>query len=188
MGNGNYTSVLASANLKCQTQPKDETRVKMINMSEDWTGQVISIQITSNAGEKMVQIKEARAIAGKGLEGDRYLNQTGKFSDKPGSGRQLTLIELESIEALQREQSIELSLVESRRNIVTHGVPLNHLVNRRFRLGEVVARGVRLCEPCEYLEELTQKKVIDGLIHRGGLRAEILQGGIIRVGDQVHPA
>ena len=136
----------------------------------------------------MVQIEEVRAIAGKGLEGDRYLNQTGKYSDKPGSGRQLTLIELESIEALQREQSIELSLVESRRNIVTRGVPLNHLVNRKFRLGEVVACGARLCEPCEYLEELTQKELIKSLIHRGGLRAEILEGGIIRVGDQVRPA
>jgi len=162
--------------------------VKMISMSQDWTGQIVSIQITSKAGEKMVQIEEVRAIAGKGLEGDRYLNQTGKYSDNPGSGRQLTLIELESIEALQREQNIELSLVESRRNIVTRGVPLNHLVNRKFRLGEVVACGARLCEPCEYLEELTQKKVIAGLIHRGGLRADILQGGIIRVGDQVRPA
>jgi MOSC domain-containing protein YiiM len=157
-------------------------------MSEEWTGQVIAIQITSRAGEKMVPVQEVRAIAGKGLEGDRYLSQTGKFSDKPGPARQLTLIELETIEALQREDSIVLSPLESRRNIVTQGVPLNHLVNKKFRLGEVVARGVRLCEPCEYLEELTRKKVIGGLTHRGGLRAEILEGGIVRVGDNVRPA
>ncbi|HUO42262.1 MAG TPA: MOSC domain-containing protein [Methylomirabilota bacterium] len=157
-------------------------------MSEEWNGQVIAIQITSSAGEKMVSIREVKAIAGKGLEGDRYLSERGKFSDKPGPARQLTLIELEAIEALQREDSIELSPLESRRNIVTRGVPLNHLVNKRFRLGDVVARGVKLCEPCEYLEEVTQKKVISGLTHRGGLRAEILQGGIIRVGDKIQPA
>ena len=157
-------------------------------MSEEWNGQVMAIQITSSAGEKMVSIREVKAIAGKGLEGDRYLSERGKFSDKPGPARQLTLIELEAIEALQREDSIELTPLESRRNIVTRGVPLNHLVNKRFRLGDVVARGVKLCEPCEYLEEVTQKKVISGLTHRGGLRAEILQGGIIRVGDKIQPA
>jgi len=157
-------------------------------VSEEWNGQVMAIQITSSAGEKMVSIREVKAIAGKGLEGDRYLSEKGKFSDKPGPARQLTLIELEAIEALQREDSIELSPLESRRNIVTRGVPLNHLVNRRFRLGDVVARGIKLCEPCEYLEEVTQKKVISGLTHRGGLRAEILEGGIIRVGDKIQPA
>ncbi len=136
----------------------------------------------------MVSVQEARAIAGKGLEGDRYLSQTGKFSDRPGPARQLTLIELESLEALQSEDSVTLSPLESRRNIVTRGVPLNHLVDRKFRLGEVVARGVRLCEPCEYLEEITRKKVIGGLTHRGGLRAEILEGGIVRIGDQIRPA
>jgi MOSC domain-containing protein YiiM len=157
-------------------------------MSEGWVGQVVAIQVTSRAGEKMVAVDEVRAVTGKGLEGDRYLNQTGKFSDRPGPARQLTLIELESLEALQSEDSITLSPLESRRNIVTRGVPLNHLVDRRFRLGEVVARGVRLCEPCEYLEEITQKKVISGLTHRGGLRAEILEGGMIRIGDPIRPA
>src|SRR5208337_2733005 len=157
-------------------------------MSREWVGQVVAIQITSRAGEKMVSVQEARAIAGKGLEGDRYLSQIGKFSDKPGPARQLTLIEIESLEALQRDNSVTLSPLESRRNIVTRGVPLNHLVDRKFRLGEVVARGVRLCEPCEYLEEITRKKVIGGLTHRGGLRAEILEGGIVRIGDEVSPA
>jgi len=157
-------------------------------MPVEWVGQVVAIQITSRAGEKMVSVQEARAIAGKGLEGDRYLSQTGKFSDRPGPARQLTLIELESLEALQSEDSVTLSPLESRRNIVTRGVPLNHLVDRKFRLGEVVARGIRLCEPCEYLEEITRKKVIGGLTHRGGLRAEILEGGIVRIGDEVSPA
>ena len=187
MGISVGATVLDSVNLKCKTQSKIHKR-EIVKMPEEWAGQVIAIQIASKAGEKMVPVKEVRAIAGKGLEGDRYLNETGKFSDRPGPGRQLTLIELESIEALQREDSIALNPLESRRNIVTRGVPLNHLVDRRFRVGEVAARGVRLAEPCEYLEELTQKKVINGLTHRGGLRAEILEGGIIRVGDQVRPA
>jgi len=157
-------------------------------MVEEWTGQVVAIQITSNAGEKMVSVDEVKAIAGKGLEGDRYLSGKGKFSDQPGLARQLTLIELESIEALRREKTIELSPLESRRNIVTRGVPLNHLVDKRFRLGQVTARGVKLCEPCDYLEEVTQKKIIGALTHRGGLRAEILEGGIIKVGDKIQPA
>lgn len=157
-------------------------------MAELWNGHVIAIQITSDAGEKMFSVREVKAVAGKGLEGDRYLSERGKFSDKPGPARQLTLIELEAIEALQREESVELTPLESRRNIVTRGVPLNHLVSKRFRLGDVIARGVKLCEPCEYLEEITQKKIISGLTHRGGLRAEILEGGIIRVGDKILPA
>jgi len=157
-------------------------------VAELWNGHVIAIQITSDAGEKMFSVREVKAVAGKGLEGDRYLSERGKFSDKPGPARQLTLIELEAIEALQREESVELTPLESRRNIVTRGVPLNHLVSKRFRLGDVIARGVKLCEPCEYLEEITQKKIISGLTHRGGLRAEILEGGIIRVGDKILPA
>jgi len=157
-------------------------------VAELWNGHVIAIQITADAGEKMFSVREVKAVAGKGLEGDRYLSERGKFSDKPGPARQLTLIELEAIEALQREESVELTPLESRRNIVTRGVPLNHLVSKRFRLGDVIARGVKLCEPCEYLEEITQKKIISGLTHRGGLRAEILEGGIIRVGDKILPA
>ena len=185
MGNSFRNPHLTYVNLKCKPEPKEAGEVAM---SEEWSGRVIAIQITSSAGEKMVSVQEATAVAGKGLEGDRYLNETGKFSDTPGPARQLTLIEFESLEALQSEDSVALSPLESRRNIVTRGVPLNHLVNKKFRLGEVVARGVRLCEPCEYLEEITQKKVISGLTHRGGLRAEILEGGILRIGDQIRPA
>lgn len=126
-----------------------------------------------------------RAIAGKGLEGDRYFNQVGTYSNRSGTGREVTLIEIEAIEALKRDYDIELRPGESRRNIVTRGVPLNHLLGREFKVGEARLRGARLCEPCSHLQKLTQQGVMRGLIHRGGLRAEILTGGVIRVDDVI---
>ena len=156
-------------------------------MSE-WVGRIASIQIAPNAGKKMVSVREVGAVAGEGLEGDRYFEKNGTYSDKPGPDRQITLIEVESVEALRRDLHIELDPVNTRRNIVTHGVPLNHLVGKQFRLGQdVVLRGIRLCEPCEHLESLTLKGVRGGLVHRGGLRAEILKGGKLRVDDQITP-
>jgi MOSC domain-containing protein YiiM len=98
----------------------------------------------------------------------------------------VTLIEIEAIEALQRDYRIEMDPGDSRRNIVTRGVPLNHLVGREFKIGAVTLRGTRLCEPCSHLEKLSVKGVQRGLIHRGGLRAEILTSGMIRVGDQIN--
>ena len=97
----------------------------------------------------------------------------------------MTLIEVEAIEALGREYQIALESSLARRNIVTRGVALNHLVEREFRVGAVLLRGTRLCEPCMHLEKLSQPGAMRGLIHRGGLRAEILTGGTIRVGDEV---
>jgi len=96
------------------------------------------------------------------------------------------LIETEALEALQRDYGETLAPVESRRNIATRGVPLNHLVGKQFRLGEVVVQGIRLCEPCGHLQKVSGKeKVKEGLQHRGGLRAQILKSGLIRTGDVV---
>ena len=133
----------------------------------------------------MASIREVRAVVGKGLEGDRYAAKLGTYSKDPGSGRDVTLIESEAIEALRRDYHVELRAVESRRNIVTQGISLNHLVGKEFRVGEVVLRGTRLCEPCAHLEIMTVKGALRGLIHRGGLRAEIVTGGTIRVGDSI---
>ena len=135
----------------------------------------------------MVTVTQTRAIAGRGLEGDRYFNQTGTYSNSPKPGREVTLIESEAIEALERDLKIRLEPRDSRRNIITRGVPLNHLVGRTFRVGDVSLKGIRLCEPCSYLEGLTTIGVKDGLLHRGGLRAQILSDGAIRVGDKVEP-
>ena len=153
-----------------------------------WTGHVAFIQIAGKASGKLVSVPEVRAVEGQGLEGDRYFTKAGTYSNTPGGGRQITLIELESVEALKRDLKIQLDPTAARRNVVTRQVPLNHLVDQQFRLGdEVVLQGVRLCEPCEYLESLTLKGVRQGLLHRGGLRADILRGGTIRVGDPVTP-
>ena len=148
-------------------------------------GSLIKILITSAAGQPMQEVKEARAVPGKGLEGDRYYSDTGQYSAKPGSGRQVTLIEIEALEAMKDETGIELQAAEARRNLVTCGVPLNQLVDKQFQVGEVVLRGVRLCEPCIYLEGMTQPGVRTALVHRGGLRADILKAGTLRPGDVI---
>ena len=136
----------------------------------------------------MESVREVRALAGKGLDGDRYCLGVGTYSATPGTGRQVTLIELESIEALQRDYGIGIPPTSARRNIVTQGVALNHLVGRRFRVGSVILAGARLCEPCTHLEGLSPQGVLRGLVHRGGLRADVLSDGVIRVGDVVESA
>jgi len=138
-----------------------------------------------------------RAVPGRGLEGDRYFLEAGFYSKTPSvGGREVTLIEVEAVEALfsgvvdadGQTLGIKLTPAQTRRNIATSGVPLNHLVDREFRVGGVLMRGTRLCEPCLHLEELTQRRVMHSLLHRGGLRARILTEGVIRVDDVIVPA
>ena len=149
-----------------------------------WAGTVDSIHLTSAAKEPLQSVNEAKAIPGKGLEGDRYALQQGTFS-KPLPDFELTLIEAEAIDALKRDYGVEVAAGEARRNVVTRNVALNHLVGREFQLGNVKVRGIRLCEPCDHLESIVGRPVIRGLRHRGGLRAQILTEGLIRVGDPV---
>jgi MOSC domain-containing protein YiiM len=153
-----------------------------------WHGRVVSLHLAGRAAEPMLEVPTVTAVAGRGIEGDRYYLETGFYSDKPGADRELTLIELETIDALRQEHGIEFEPREARRNVVTEGVPLNHLVHREFSLGEVIARGIRLCEPCTHLVEVTGRRVLGPLVHRGGLRAQIVRGGQIRVEDMVAPA
>jgi len=148
-------------------------------------GHVVSIHIAAAAGQAMSPLDEARALPGRGLEGDRYFRRTGTYSAKEGVDRELTLIEVEAIEALHRDYGIHLDAAETRRNVATRGVALNHLVGRVFRIGSATARGIRLCEPCSHMEKLAGKPIRPGLVHRGGLRAAILSEGWIRVGDEV---
>ena len=147
-------------------------------------GTVQSIHIAPAAKGAMQNVEQVVAIPGAGLDGDRYALKLGSFY-KPLPDYELTLIESEAIEALQRDYQVEISAGEARRNIVTKDLALNHLVGRDFKIGEVKIRGIRLCEPCSHLEGLTGKSVIKGLIHRGGLRAQILTPGLIRVGDTI---
>jgi MOSC domain-containing protein YiiM len=148
-------------------------------------GEVISIHIAVTAGAPMESLPHVEAVVGRGLEGDRYFTGTGHWSKTPGTGREVTLIEIEAIEALAREKEITIAAGAARRNIVTRSVPLNHLVGHEFYVGAVRLLGTRLCEPCEYLEGLTTKGILTGLIHRGGLRASIVSSGTIRIGDVV---
>jgi MOSC domain-containing protein YiiM len=150
-----------------------------------WQGTVTSIHIASMGSAPMVSVAEAHARAGKGLVGDRYFTGTGTWSHIAGLITQVTLAEIEAIEALARDNGINLDPGDARRNIVTRGVPLNHLVGQEFVVGDIVLRGIRLVEPCAHLAKLTEHKVLSGLVHRGGLRAEILTDGVVRVGDAV---
>lgn len=148
-------------------------------------GRLEAICIGPQKREDLQLVSQVEAIPGKGLAGDRYAHQQGTFS-KPGAvDREVTLIEIEAIEALKGESELMLEPGQARRNLVTRGVPLNHLVGQEFKIGEVVLRGIRLCEPCGHLESLTIKGVKDGLCHRGGLRAQIVRGGTIRTGDSI---
>jgi MOSC domain-containing protein YiiM len=151
-------------------------------------GEVVSIFVAEKAGMPMALRQEAKAIAGRGLEGDRYFDKTGHWSNTEGEGREITLVEVEAIEALAREKKIEIAPGKVRRNVVTRGVPLNHLVGREFHVGGARLVGIRLCEPCQYLEGLTVKGLLAGLIHRGGLRANVVSSGPIRIGDPVTEA
>src|ERR1041385_729984 len=155
-------------------------------------GKVISINITPVAEAPLDSVEEVRAIPGRGLEGDRYFDHADKLPK-----RELTLVEAEAIEAFRSEFKIDFSMDGTRRNIVTRGVPLNHLVGKDFWIGDVKARGLQLCEPCATLQRLSHPKVLPGLLHRGGLRAQILTEGTIRVGavisearpsERTHPA
>ena len=142
-------------------------------------GRVAEINI-GPFGEVPAPVTSADAHAGKGLVGNRYYFENGA---EPGQA--LTLIAAEALEGLAAEHGIELTAAESRRNVLTRGIDLNALVGKRFRVGSVECEGVALCEPCTSLEAMTQPGVIKGLLHRGGLNADILTDGVISVGDEV---
>jgi len=147
-------------------------------------GVVEAIYIATAAAVPTKAVDAVQAIPGVGLEGDRYALKLGTFY-KPGPDRELTLIEAEAIDALRRDYGVELAAGDARRNLVTRGVALNHLVGKEFTVGDVRIRGIRLCEPCGHLQSLAGKPVVKGLIHRGGLRAQILSEGTIHAGDSV---
>ncbi len=148
-------------------------------------GTVVSIQIAAHANESLTSLQQVRAVAGMGLEGDRYYTRTDTYSPKHDESREATFIESEALEALARDYRLEFTGAESRRNFTTRGVALNHLVGEEFRVGEALFRGIRLCEPCAHLEEVSGKQARAGLVHRGGLRAQILRSGLVCVGDEL---
>ena len=132
----------------------------------------------------MREVSSAEAVEGRGLRGDRYERGAGTFSDPSGRGYDLTLVEAEALKELSTK-GVELAPAEARRNLVVRGIALDDIIGRRFRVGEVECLGQRRCEPCSHLERLTRSGVLRGLVHRGGLRADVLSDGGIRVGDRV---
>jgi MOSC domain-containing protein YiiM len=143
------------------------------------SGRVEGIYVGSEHGELPEPVDSVRALAGRGLEGNRY------FFDEAAPGTALTLIAAEAVEAMEREHGVSIEPGESRRNVVTRGIDVNELVGKRFRVGAVECRGVELCEPCADLQAMTKPGVLKGLAHRGGLNADILSDGEISVGDSV---
>lgn len=153
-------------------------------------GEVIGIYLSGVKMGPMRSRPAATAIQGKGLEGDRYAAGAGTFTPRSDRlrGYDITLIESEVLDRLTLADGTRLAPQESRRNLVTRGIGLNALVGREFRIGPVLAFGQRLCEPCVHLQRLTRPGVVAGLSHRGGLRADLLTGGEIRVGDRIEAA
>jgi hypothetical protein len=149
--------------------------------SEARVGHVAGLLVAPDAETPLARLESIEAVAGRGLEGDRYAKGRGTFSTT-GRGYELTLVEAEVLD------SVDLSWEQARRNIVTRGVSLNALVGRRFAIGSVECMGRRLAEPCSHLEKLARPGLLRPLVHRAGLRADIVVGGTITVGDEISAA
>ncbi len=152
-----------------------------------WRGEVLHLHVAPTAGAAMQARDALELVAGQGVIGDRYKDGIGFYSDKPEEGRQITLFEQEALDALKRDHGIDFAPAEHRRNVTTAGVPLTHLVGKRFRIGAALVEATRLSVPCQRLVDLTGKKVFKPLINRSGLNCRILEGGTIRPGDAVEP-
>jgi MOSC domain-containing protein YiiM len=147
------------------------------------SGRLVGIYTTATGGAPMDPHGELRAVAGVGLDGDRYAAKIGTFSDREGGGREVTLIEREAVEAANAK-GVTIGEHETRRNLVTEGVDLQALIGKTFTVGDAVLYGVRDCPPCGYLQGLTRPGVVAAL-QGSGLRADIVRDGTLRVGDQI---
>ena len=140
-------------------------------------GRVEGIYVAAENGELPRAVERISALAGKGLEGNRYFWADGEAP----AGNALTLVAAEAL----MESGLEITAAETRRNVLTSGIDVNALVGRRFRIGALECYGVELCEPCSHLQKITGKDVLGTLVHRAGLNADILTDGEIAVGDSV---
>jgi hypothetical protein len=157
-------------------------------MTEMPSGTLAGIFIADAAGTPMRSLTRAELVAGRGIVGDRYFSETGTFSPtakKPS--QEVTLVEAEEVDAFAAATGTPIRAEALRRNLVTRGVRLNDLVGVEFSIGSVVLKGIRLCEPCDHLARLTQPSVLAGLVHRAGLRAAIVSGAVVAVGDAIAP-
>ena len=143
-------------------------------------GEVLEIWISPETGGENESCEAVRAVAGEGLEGDRY-----RRSGKPD--QEITLIESEQLRWFEQEHGLPFPTSQTRRNILTGDIPLNDLIGRRILIGESIIEGMRLCEPCKTLQKRTGLPVLPAMINRGGLNCRIIQGGEIRIGDTIEP-
>jgi MOSC domain-containing protein YiiM len=150
-------------------------------------GKLLAIAIARQAKGTMENVESIEAVAGEGLLGDRYGAGIGaaQFQGRRKPENEVTLIATEAIEAANDEFNYTIAHLDTRRNLLTEGVPLNDLVGQTFRVGSVLLKGLELCEPCGYLEKRTFAGIKAALKHRGGLRCCVLQGGVARVGDEI---
>jgi MOSC domain-containing protein YiiM len=144
-----------------------------------------AIYLAPSLGQPPQAVGAARAVPGRGLEGDRYFLGLGYYSQAPGVQRAATLIEWEVLEAVRRECGLDLGDGRHRRNLVTRDVPLAGLQGRTFRIGKALFRGDGPCAPCRYLERLVGPGLFGALKGRGGLRAAVVEEGVVCVGDTV---
>lgn len=150
-----------------------------------WQGTLLHIHITPAKSQPMQRLDEARLIPDQGIAGDRYQLGTGTYSIKPGEDRQVTLIEAEMLTRVAVDDGHEISADEHRRNLTVEGVPLQHLVGLQFRVGEALLEGVRINQPCKYLNLMLKRDVYMALWNRSGLNAKVIEGGVIRTGDRL---
>ena len=150
-------------------------------------GSVLAIGVSAEAGGELHSVDVATLVAGQGIVGDRYYRRSGTFSEKLKKSKdwEVTLIEQEEVERFNGQQGTAFAAISFRRNIVTTGVRLNDLVGIRFRVGDAVLDGVRLCEPCAHLGRQIGFDVVKSMVHRAGLRARIVSGADVRPGDLV---
>lgn len=164
-----------------------EPKINLLNQNQSMNGKVLEILIAEAAGEEVQSKDEAILEVGKGIVGDRYYFSKGTFSEilagKPDA--ELTLIEKEQIDQFDLISGCSYKSQDFRRNIVTEGIDLNHLVGKDFLIGSVRIYGIRLCEPCSYLAGLLDNKIMENMIHKAGLRAQILSNGTICVNQEI---
>jgi MOSC domain-containing protein YiiM len=158
-----------------------------VDVPAAWRGTVEHLHLCPRAFLPMRAFGEIELLAGKGIVGDRYMNESGFYSHKPEEGRQVTLFEAEALDIIWNEYGIRFEAVEHRRNVTVRNVPLNSLVGKRFWLGPTLLEATRLSVPCRHIEEVTGKPVFDAMVGRSGLNCRILTGGIVRVGDTLRP-
>jgi MOSC domain-containing protein YiiM len=150
------------------------------------TGVVTALFTAPESGAPCRPHDAVTAVAGVGLEGDRYATGRGEFSAPGRGGQALTLIAEETL-AVGQANGAQIDAAAARRNVLTRGIELEPLIGHRFAIGTAVCQATRLAEPCAHLERLTHPGVLRAMVHLGGIRADILTGGEIRVGDAIRP-